>query len=326
MKFSILVGAVAALAAGCGPEQLHDASVDELDQVDEGVTAANGSRTVGKLSGTAKVNGTKFLRKGVFAAQAYLQREGNAVQGFLDIEERSAPLAKHLTYNFKGRVEGTAISLVLSDRMCGAGDPLGLCYPLWGQTGDPAFRATGTLTEKGLSLSQVQTIREYPVDVIAEQPFTTLELRRTERLVVDRATALAGTWRGQCNLPGSTVYPLPLPLTGVVEATFSADALGKLKLSHLFNGQVDVLERSPEVFLGETFIATENRIAFIEVNTAFGSWLYSGNVVGDTLSVLVASNDFENPYYDYLHGSTQVPDPASIALRDVTGVCTLRKK
>ncbi len=323
----MVIVAAATQLMGCGAGVLEDTQNQELEQLEDAIAAAgSGTRTVGRLSGTAKVKGKRFLRHGLFAASAQLQRQGNAVQGFLDVESRSAPLAKYLTYNLKGTITGTSVSLELSERMCGAGDPVGLCYPLWGQTGDPAFRATGTLSEKGLSLSHVETIRDYPAEVVAEQPFTSLELRRAERLLVERETPVSGTWSGRCSLPGSTVYPLPIPLTGAVEATLAADASGVMKLEHLLNNGVDVLETAPEVFLRDTFIADTKRIAFIQVNTSFGSWLYSGSVVGDTLSVVVAFNDFEKPYYDYLHGVTQVPDPATIALRDVTGVCTLRKK
>jgi hypothetical protein len=280
-------------------------------------------RLIGRWSGDALVPDGEFLLPGEFPVDFFVMMAGSQVRGFFDLHQNVAILAEAFAYYFTGEANDEMIALTFTDRLCGAGDPPGLCYPMLPALPE-VFAATGQAAVESILFDQAEELPAIGYDT--DLPFTTMTLTRDDEPGSDDGVPFAGDWDGWCRIPTSVVYPLPLPLYGANSMEIAEDPPGTYQIVRFDNeylGNV-IPTWDDEILLADSLLCDEatQRLAFIQLGTTYASWLYVGVQRGSQLTMLVTFNPLDAPYYDYWTGQTEPPDPTAIAVLDLVGVCT----
>lgn len=305
MLTTIHVTAALALALfACAPDDNDaepgpDAGQEPDGTLDSGLT--------GDWSGSASSRAGRFIREGTFPARASFAQAGDVVVGLIDVEQRTAGNADHLGYRAKGSVDSTgAVTLELTDRICGAGEPLGLCYPDPGAPGAAVFRVRGRITNETLTLDSIETLRAtHPSGDAVEAPFESLTITR------EAGGQIAGTRTGHARVPRSELFPLPLPLTGTGTMTIEGDAPTLSRLEWEGITYVPVPDGEDPIVLAESFRydPATGRYWFLQVNSVYGRFVYVGQKIGGELRGAIYTEDPYNP-------TIYNPDAAPILFTD----------
>ncbi len=274
---------------------------------------------VGHWEGTALVPEGDFLQPGTFPVDMYIMQSGKHLRGFIDLHQDAGFMAEAFAYNFSGEIdEDGLVVLHLTDRMCGAGDPDGLCYPHLPMLSH-VFTMKGGLTEGDFVFDSVSA--EPDLGYQPDLPFENMHLSFNDSLEAEE-TVFEGAWTGYCRMTTSVVYPLPLPMYGNNEMVISKTGETYTMVSFTNEG-INIVPDFNDIILPETLVfdPARKRFAFIQLNSVYASWLYAGVMQRGHLSVLLSFNNFDDPYYDYLGGQETPPDPTIISTLDMVGVC-----
>ena len=167
----------------------------------------------GHYAGSAFVTDLPFHPPGSYPAEVAIAQTASGVVGYVNIVfDPTDFLGGIITHAFSG-LPGPAgeIELQYSDRICGAGDPIGLCYPHFSK-GFVQYSFVGLASVEGgqLVLSEPSFLPDLPY--AATLPFESATLTRTPGPSRDTFDGfypnLEYIWMG------TALFPLPLPLFG----------------------------------------------------------------------------------------------------------------
>jgi hypothetical protein len=119
---------------------------------------------------------------------------------------------------------------------------------------------------------------------------------------------------------------LPLPLYGQNEMVITEPSAGQYVLTNFDNEFIGNVFPTwgDEILLADSLLFEEStkHFALIQLGTIYASWLYTGVLAGNQLTLLITFNPLDSPYYDYWHGQTTPPDPLEVGVLDLVGLCT----
>ena len=171
------------------------------------------ARWFGHYTGTALVTDSEFFPPGDYAAEVAIAQTASGVVGYINITlDPKDFLGGIVTHTFSGAlVAGNKLDLKYSDRICGAGDPIGYCYPHF-TGGFAQYSFTGPAAVKGEDLFLSEPVVLPDLHYEATLPFESANLTRT-------AGPPRDTFNGKySNLEyiwmGTALFPLPLPMFG----------------------------------------------------------------------------------------------------------------
>lgn len=293
-------------------------------------TPARGLRT-GVWSGRAEVAGGRFTRAGSFDARLVVYVGGDRVRGYLDIEQTEAGTGRvdSPSYFVDGEIDGNVVSIELTERVCGAGEPVGLCYPDGGAR-RLIYRASGTVDGDTLSFEPAEVIpgsAPLPDGLEFEPPFAELALDYAEPEAGSSEGGIVGRWRGACRIPRDVVYSLDLPMFGDNEMEIALDDAGAPTITRFVNRGTVVWPQPEPILLGDTFRYDDasGRFWFVSLWNIFGRWLYAGRHDGDVLEILLIGDDIDPATAIWSETGTPV-DPLTADLLHSEGACTFRRQ
>ena len=186
------------------------------------VQATGPPRLFGHYSGQADVSTSPFYPPGVYDAEVLVAQTASGVVGYVNIVFDAADfLGGTLTYVFSARLSGSSnvITLSYSDRKCGAGDPIGKCYP-HSQT-QYSFDGAAVFVVGTLTLLTPSIRPDLPY--VATLPFDSIQLTRTQS---ELRSSFEGVY-DNLDYPwmGTVLLPLPLPLAGNNEVVIQNGAI-----------------------------------------------------------------------------------------------------
>jgi len=258
----------------------------------DGATQPPSSELTGDWSGEADSVAGQFIREGTFPVRASFAEASGTIVGFIDLEQGSAQFAEHLGFRAKGTVTTAGVvALELTDRLCGAGDPMGLCYPS-GTTGEATFVARGRLVNGTLTLDSIEKLRmTHDTGIAVEAPFERLSL------TFEGTSQIVGPHIGYGRVPRSEVYPLPLPLIGTGTMTIASDGPALSSLVWEGTTYVPVPDDDGPIVLADSwrFDPATGQYWFLQVSSVFSRYVYIGKQYGDELRGAIWSEDVENP-------------------------------
>jgi hypothetical protein len=200
---------------------------------------------------------------------------------------------EYLGFRAKGAVdEAGAVTLDLTDRICGAGEPVGLCYPS-GTGGEATFRLRGRIADDVFTLDALEPLRSvHDNGAAVERPFETLSMTR------DASMQVTGTHTGYGRAPRSEIYPIPLPLLGEGSMTIDDDASPRLT-GLVWEGTtfVPVPDGDAPIVLADSFRfdPATGQFWFLQVSSVFSRYVYIGKQQGDELRGAIWSEDVQAP-------------------------------
>lgn len=170
-------------------------------------------RFLGRYTGQATVTTSPYYPPGAYGAEAAVAQTPSGIVGFVNIVfDPADAIGGTITHAFSARVAGSSTLLTLgySDRLCGAGDPIGKCYPHAPYDIQYSFGGQATFAAGMLTLSTPSIVAGLPYG--ATLPFDSIEMVRSQnepRLGFDGVYAnLEYIWMG------TVLLPLPTPLFG----------------------------------------------------------------------------------------------------------------
>lgn len=320
---SIVSIAACALSLACNDGSLAGNPTPTPDESPTPTPVPGGTWIAGTWSGTAVVPAGQFLEAGTYPVTVVITQEGDQIRGIIDIEENLAALAEFLGYFFRGTVSESGIEIEMTDRICAAGDPDGLCYP-GGSVQEKIFTAGGTLDgETGISFgaAAVAGSPSYSPDL----PFTSLQVTYDDVAHDPRSTEIEGSWDGYCRLPNSMVVLAPLPMYGGNDLKIGISPNDQLEILEWNNELAgNIIPTFDDIILRDTlrYDDTTGHVSFVQLHTTMDSWVYAGLHRGNQLTMLVAFNPYGSPYFDHLGGQSTPARFMETSLLDLAGVCS----
>lgn len=174
---------------------------------------ADAPRLFGHYSGTALVLDSEFFPPGSYPAEVAIGQTASGVVGFINIIfDPGDLLGGTFTHAFAGPTPpGVPLQLKYSDRMCGGGDPIDLCYP-HNQQGFTQYSFRGSASVRGDELTLAKPAILPGLPYAATQPFESATLTRTPGEPRESFDGFYGNleyiWMG------TVLFALPLPLFG----------------------------------------------------------------------------------------------------------------
>ncbi len=246
----------------------------------------------GDWSGEASSIAGQFILEGTYPVRASFAEASGTIVGFIDLEQGSAQYAEHLGFRAKGTVTSDGVvALELTDRLCGAGDPVGLCYPS-GTTGEATFLARGRVVDGTLTLDSIEKLRTtHATGIAVEAPFERLSV------TLEGTSQIVGPHIGYGRVPRSEIYPLPLPLIGSGTMTIAGDGPALSSLVWEGTTYVPASDSDAPIVLADSwrFDPATGQYWFLQVSSIYGRYVYIGKQYGDELRGAIWSEDVENP-------------------------------
>ncbi len=171
------------------------------------------ARWFGHYTGTALVTDSEFFPPGDYAAEVAIAQTASGVVGYINITfDPKDFLGGIVTHTFSGAlVAGNKLDLKYSDRICGAGDPIGYCYPHF-TGGFAQYSFTGPAAVKGEDLFLSEPVVLPDLHYEATLPFESANLTRIPGPPRD---TFNGTYSNlEYIWMGTALFPLPLPMFG----------------------------------------------------------------------------------------------------------------
>jgi hypothetical protein len=294
-----------------------------------GSTGSGGTQpsfVTGTWVGSASVEGTQFLKTGVSPVRAVVYEHEGTVRGFIDLEQTELGTLDSPTYYFEGEIDPEgALTVRLTERFCGAGEPVGLCYPD-GAGKRLVYRASGSIDAGSLILGAAEVIpgsAPIPGDVPFEPPFSSLEAQRVAPTPAPATGTLEGKWQGECFVGRDVIYPLPLPFVGQNEMEIGAGAGGAPKLLSFVNEGITYWPSDDApILLGDTLRLDEQNgwFWFVQVFLIDSRWLYLGVQEGDVLKLLIVADPLD-PATSLWSASATPRDPLEATFLNTEGAC-----
>lgn len=314
--------AMLGIGGACGDDS-HSTHPDA--GTDSNTPIGDESPFAGMFTGTAQVVGVRFLKTGEFPAKVMIYQDGTRLRGFLDVESTppDTGAVDAPSYYFDGTVDGTTVTLKLSERWCGAAEPPGLCDPDGLRTRF-VYEATGTLVDRKVTFGPARLIAGTTGDYAFEPPFERLEIDRIAPSAADSsAVPITGTWKGECHLPRDGVFSYALPMLGHNEMTI-APVNGSPTITRFVNeGRVLWPTDDDPILLGDTFKydPVSGNAWFVSVWNSYGRWLYLGHQEKDYLQFLLVGDALDPP--EALWSADKLPSAPlnSDFRRNFEGVC-----
>ena len=170
-------------------------------------------RFFGRYTGQATVTTSPYYPPGVYDAEAAVAQTPSGVVGFVNIVfDPLDTLGGIITHAFSATVAGGSNQLTLrfSDRLCGAGDPIGKCYPHSADNVQYSFEGQATFAAGMLTLSTPSILPGLPYS--ATLPFDSAEMTRNQN---EPRVSFDGVYENlEYIWMGTVLLPLPLPLFG----------------------------------------------------------------------------------------------------------------
>lgn len=276
-----------------GPTPQNDAGSDaghDSGHLDAGIDSGvidSGTRfdVTGLWSGTVTATSGTHVVGGTHAVALALVEDGAHVRGVIDVNAQATRLATWVSHLVTGSRQGSLLVLEMTDRLCGAGEPEGLCAPRLSEARSAAFSLEFEQDAAGLRLKRI--IRSpgltYPANAPHELPFDSLSATRT---TAPRPSdgGVAGIWEGALTLPRDSIYAGPV-LAGRSQVAFLTDQLERWDL--FVGGEtawINMWPDDPTLLWGNTFRfdATTQRFWLQQAGPS-GPFLWVGQVRGDTI-------------------------------------------
>lgn len=324
MRMHAIVTKIFLVTAACGPDHPStspdggaDADVSDGNEDEGNQPLLN--PVLGTWTGTATVTGGRFLSGGDFAAKVVLAQSGDHVRGFIDVRQNAQTLAEAFGYFVDGTISAAGqLDLTATDRVCGAGDPVGLCYP--NSTVEPVFHIRGAVSGQAMTLDQVTIMSvTYPSDVPVEPPFVVLRATHEGPTYAPDPHPLASRWSGRLVMPESLAVLAPLPMHGD-----NTVAISNAYVVAGWDNEIagNIVPRFDDIILPTSLATTPatGRTWWKQTATLDYAWLYAARRSGNTLSGVVGFDAYANP----LHNSGAPKDLADIPLIDTVAVFTFQ--
>jgi len=285
------------------------------------------SNLTGRWEGTAQVEGIEYLKTGSFPVVLHLVHRGDRVRGVLDVNQEAGFMAEWFGYYLEGTVSGDRLSIELTDRSCGAGDPQALCAPQWGASKVKVFEAdlqVGEFATLSASECRVKDGITYTDDVPIEAPFTALSVSLTEGEIQSAPVPFAGKWKGPFNPPFSVVYA-GIRMFGTNKITFEGNEEEGYAMTRFDNNKTNIYPTHDDIILADTFRydASSKRFWFVEAGTVYGTWLWIGEVMGDT----IAGHFLSDPIDQRIWNEDTAPvDPFAVPFENFEATFILKKQ
>ncbi len=170
-------------------------------------------RYYGFYEGTATVTASPYYAPGDYAAEAAIAETDSGIVGFLTIVFDAADgLGGSITHRLATPLPPASNSVTLryQDRVCGAGSPVGKCYP-HDPTGDQySFEGRASFLNGELHLATPAVLAG--VGYAPQLPFDEAVLTRRQ---TEPRTSFDGAYENlEYIWPGTLIVPTPLPLSG----------------------------------------------------------------------------------------------------------------
>jgi len=316
----LFTAALCLFVLSCGPDVQFEP--DELGSVDGALLKT--ADLSGRWEGTVDVVGTQFLKTGTYPAVIHLVQSGTRVRGVLDVHAKAAEFAEWFGYYIEGTVIRDELTIELTDRACGAGEPEGLCYPAWDGKAK-VFTAKLKRKHDGLSATSI-AVKDgvsYPDGRAIEPPFRSLKATHISKVGGKPLSSLIGTWKGPFNPPESVVFG-GQRWFGTNSITFSSSKAG-IALTRFDNNQSNIYPTHDDLIFADTFRydPATRRFWFLEAGTVYGVYLWVGELRGDTIVGHFVSEALSGGAY----APDKLPvDPFTIPFRDFEATFILKRQ
>ncbi len=170
-------------------------------------------RYFGFYEGQVTVTTSPYYPSGTYTAEAAVSETDSGVVGYVNIVfDPQDSLGGIITHAFSARLESSSNTLALQyqDRVCGAGDPIGKCYPHDPTDTQYSFEGDASFVNGKLILHMPSLLPGLPY--AATLPFDSGELTRRQN---ETRASFEGTYQDLDYIwMGTLILPTPLPLNG----------------------------------------------------------------------------------------------------------------
>ena len=170
-------------------------------------------RYFGFYEGQVTVTTSPYYPPGTYNAEAAVSETASGVIGYVNIAFAPLdPLGGTITHAFSARLAGSSNTLTLQykDRVCGAGDPIGKCYPHDPTGTQYSFEGDASFVNGKLLLATPSILPGLPYT--ATLPLDSAEMTRRQ---TEPRASFEGTYQDLGYIwMGTLILPTPLPLSG----------------------------------------------------------------------------------------------------------------